>query len=831
MKNFLDNYISSLSAKRRATISEVLASTTLSKNDLENIATRLMDFKKTAPLSFNGESFGTFIRSSAFDSVIREVRHRMTDIYNSSNNISLLLDTYSSVLISEIKAIEDEIFSIEKTINNYGFSLSDGGFFDYIFIETFNDETMRDFGPISDRSGKDFDESEYAIVNSSTAMLSLNSSLLYKVPLTAQATRTNCGLTIDEVSQDLSLALNSDPTDGWRLSISSSRPINSNIDNNQFTGAQVEIELLPTNPIPCSNLILTPYADLPIDLVSVKIFESLDQDLETVFEAIGVESGTNLVIDKPTNVDFPMKNVAKILLTINQSIYSRGSLSANQAESTHRVIYDSVKDMRRRNEDVIPYRKNKKALIRVFNRTISNVSNNQKRFFRTQIPQLNFHAVSGPLTMDKMGNLHRLEKGKDEIWNYDSKLNHFIRRMVHERIFSDSYQILNDRYIYNITNNAGQRRTSLDQVAMSGNNQEFPRIEALEPEVNVDLISAESMTANGDLSYKYDIGLRNIELGSGLKIYRGIFISKSIPAPGDSTEIKLKVEDLNYRYINSARDSKMITSIEYSISNKSNPNKEDDWVPVLPIDTDSVIAERLFVNAAGDATLRFLASRENELMVYKNGYQLTLDQFSLTMSVNNNSIKGVKIPLGFFTSDDIFTIDYTPYGDESLINFTDRGFGQSVLASAYDEQGAGETFNMTPADKVITLSRNPYIDYSQATQFGSYSAEFGFQGSYQPITIVLEDGTVALNQTNYIGVNQNNLNVFNDTHTAYIHSGTNIIFNRDISQKFTVYYQYLPSNLRYRIVMRVNDTTHISPTINTVQIKSKTKKADPRSLF
>lgn len=110
MKSFLDNYINSLSAKRRSTIKDILSSTALNKKDIEAIALKLQDFSKSAPLSFKGESFGTFIPDGAFDNVIRELRHRMSDIYNSSNNISILLDTYSSVLISEIKALEDEIF-------------------------------------------------------------------------------------------------------------------------------------------------------------------------------------------------------------------------------------------------------------------------------------------------------------------------------------------------------------------------------------------------------------------------------------------------------------------------------------------------------------------------------------------------------------------------------------------------------------------------------------------------------------------------------------------------------------------------------------------------
>lgn len=837
MKDFIDNYINSLSAKRRKNIAEILNATTVSKTDIESIATRLADFQRGAPLIIEGESFGTFIDLAPIDSVVRELRLRMSDIFNVSNNVSLVLDSYSSMLISEIKALEDEIISIEKAIENYAFSLSDGGFFDYSFIETFSDETMKELDTtnikMTDRSGVDFSNDELAIVNSSSGILSLDSSLQFKAKLTGKISKTNFPLKdLLDSETKLQKALNNNKDDGWYESIDVVRPINSSLNQALTTGAQAELELiLEESAAPCSNILLSPFSDLPVEILKVTLFESIAESPEDGTVIVSIENENTITLDRPTNISFPMQNVAKFTILVNNSIYTRGNSEGNQDEVTHRIIYESVMNEKKEVEKVKPYKKNKKALMRIFSNSISDMTKEKTKFFKSQVPQLSFEANKGPLTFERMSYLHKVDKNKEKIWNFESKVGHLLRRMIHERIFSDSYQILNDRYIYNLTNFIRQGRTTFDRSSMSLNNQEFPRIEALEPQLNINVLSESAFRDSNTQTYKYDIGIRNIEIGSGIQIYRGVFISKPIPAPGDSTEVKIKVDDQNYRYSYSARDSKILTSIEYSISNKFLPLSEDDWIPILPAGTKKVLSERLFLNSAGFAPLRFAASNENEFIVYKNGYQIGVDKYTLKTNINNLSIRGIEMPINLFTPTDIFTVDYTTYNDETWINLVERGFEQSVLASAHDDVGSGETFNMSGPDRVISLSREPYIDYNLINQFGSYSNTLGFQGNYQPLSIIMSDGTVALNQTNYTGGAQNNLAMFDSTKTAYIHSGKNVIFNKDITEEFTVYYQYLPSNLRFRVIMRINDPIHASPSVNTVQLKTKVKRPNSRSLF
>jgi hypothetical protein len=296
--------------------------------------------------------------------------------------------------------------------------------------------------------------------------------------------------------------------------------------------------------------------------------------------------------------------------------------------------------------------------------------------------------------------------------------------------------------------------------------------------------------------------------------------------------VRIKVQDVNYQLRNTVRDDPVVTSIEYSVTNKSTPQKESDWMPILPAGLTSVESERFFVDDSGFGKFRFPAALTDNIAVYKNGIRLQFStESAYTYSANKQSIIGLRIPSDLTLSSDILTCSYTPAADATVVNFEKQGFSQSILASAYDQNGAGESFIGTTQDRLVSLSYDPYVDYDQVEQYGVYGSS-GFTGTYQPIVIQMADGTIATNQTNYKGFLQNSLEEYADsTAVHYIHSGKNIIFNKVITERFTVYYQYLPSNLRFKIVLRVNDLAFVTPNVDLIQVKSKTRKADSRKVF
>jgi hypothetical protein len=821
MKDFLSEYLITLSGKRNTHISELLSAASVSKNDLDSIADKLRDSKKDSPISISKEGFGSLISRNNFDAANRDAGRRILDLFQVSNRISLLLDSHTAILSSEIKTIEDEILAMEKAIANYAFTLSDSGFYDYAFIETFNDDTFREDIDLklTDRSGVDFSKEEKALVNSAAGILSLNPALSTSYPLSGSIINNNC-LSLATSNTGIDNALNTEASNGWRVAVSSPKPFTSKIDNSLTKqGAQVELEVFLSAPSPCDTILLNPFSDVPLDLMRIKIFsDNNDQStVKTVFDDIQI-------LDKPFIVNFPLQSVSKIRITLNQSVYSRGELPSTKTESIYRDFYTDIKTQRDSVTLFVgqPFDKNDEALKRIFVRSQS--KEKDLRIFRSEIPKINFEPQFGPLTIDKIVN-----HSDKRMTTYTSKASTFMRKMINEKVFANNTEILNQRSIFNANTTFLSANNSYQMTMMSGylSNQEILR----QPQLSVDILSYSTLQEQQFLDYQYSLGLRNIQVGFGERIYRGVFISKQIPAPSDSGEVKIKVDQSNFELLDTARDSGVITSTEYSISNKSNPSSELDWTAILPIGETFVNAERLFLDELGKATLRFPASTNGSFQVFKNGIKIDLDSVTEFTSTDKSSIKSIQIDPRSFSSNDIFTINYEPYGDQSILNFEQRGLDQKLLASAFDDNGAGETFYGTYNNQIITLNNDPYINYDSIFKYGSYSTTLGFNSTYQPITIIMNDGTVALNQTNYNGGTQNSLSSFDETKTVYIHSGKNIAFNKPITEKFTVFYQYLPSNIRFRVIMRVNDINYVSPTVNSVQIKTKTRKADPRKLI
>jgi len=360
------------------------------------------------------------------------------------------------------------------------------------------------------------------------------------------------------------------------------------------------------------------------------------------------------------------------------------------------------------------------------------------------------------------------------------------------------------------------RVISIDNAPEPRSRKEIPFIVSVDP-------SQTEATTIASQNYEYTLGIRNAKIGLTTNKNRGVFISKPVPMPVQSGEVRMKVNDTNYEYVNSYLDNPVVTTIEYSVTNKSTPASDKDWIPIVPSNyKGQEVIERLYPQSSGYGPLRFPASNSSSISLYKNGIAVDTDTVVKVRSDDKLTIIGLRIPASEFTlnSDDIYTVKYLPAGDPSTINFFDSGFKQKNLASAYDSNGAGEFFEGTGGSKTITLQNIPYVDFNAIESTGGYSTSVGLTGTYQPLTIVLNDGTTVYNYTNYLGLTQNELSS-TDSNYAFLQSGRQIIFNKDINQGFRVFYQYEPSYLRYRVVFRVNTPVKVSPFVDSLTVKTK----------
>lgn len=775
MRRFLDDYIASLSTRRQERVAHMLEDAKIGKDQLDIVAKQIKEFAEIVPLTLSEEGFETIISASGVESNFREAQLRVEELYELSNLISLLLDSHEAVLGSDVKALEDHLTALEKMATNYAFLLSDGGAYNYGFLEPFSDERMRDelSFAIPDRTGQSFASTERAIVRTTEGTLALPDELTVSHAMTASLVEGNATA---HVLSDTGLenALTSTST-GWRMTVATATPITSSLPGvTTAVGAQVKLSFVLSQPAPASEIRLVPFSDMPMEVVQLHLYTSNTQLPTAVLEA-------PQPLDRPFTVHFPMQAVTKFEVTLNQPTYNRMANLVNSSEQNYQMLLKEITTRESERKAEAPRTQRFVGLLR------------QETQFGTSLPEVDFQPTWGPLRLDRIAT--RFSK---YAWGAQEKLEGIFLSIFKKKQFAQVFY-----------RSVSDYSESVDVTPVGS------PVTILTPRL------ASSTTSSG-FQYEYNLGLQRVAIGTHAPGFRGVFVSKPLPSPGDIGELRVKTAENNYFLPSSDRDSTQLTSVEYSVTNVSDPQSEADWVAVLPIGAIRVDGERFVPDSSGVGFFRFQADPQGTFALYKNGYEVKLDfAASFLYDANHQAITGLRLGVDTYNSDDILTVDYIPIYDNTVVNFETSGFDEAPLVAAYDNTGAGEGFGAMGGRNTVDLSHYPYVDYGQVA-ISTYSDTYGLT-PYQPITVRLDDGTVATNLTNYKGGAQATLPT--DGH-YYIHSGNTLRFNTNIDGPFRVYYQYPQNSVRFRVVLRVNAKNFVSPTVDYVHIKAKTRRSD-----
>lgn len=801
MRSYLSNFITTLSNRRQIRVGVLLDNARVSKDQINLLAQQLFsEFGTFAALSLSQEQVNSLITSGSASLNFRDAYLRISDLFRMSNVISLMLDSHSASLSSDIKAIEDELVALEKMAANYAFLLGDGKAYDYAFLEPFNDANGREPSfnfPIPDRAGQPFGPAEQGVILADQGVLTI-----------PQMGRTHgiVGSILKghtELMQNITNFENvysSTSATGWSAVIKAPGPITSGILGvSERSGAQLLLEFSLSQPAPASQIKISPLADFALDVLQVTLYTGDSDDTANPL----LDDVDSRTLTRPLTLSFPMQPVSRFRVLLCQPTYTRTNVLRNSSEEESRVALEEVKS--RKASRIAPL--GKETL-----RTI------EDRFRRYRLTALGRKVRVGANLSDRQYKLGIPSSGNS--WGV-LNASHFLSSLQHRP--SDPEQWNPQDALSKTFYRVAQEHIPELKAYMAN----WSDIDPYDPDfraADAALSVPENLNPQ-NYNYQYRIGLSNVSIGADAPGFRGVFVSKSAPAPGDIGMTRIKTAQTN-SFTTVVRDSRQVTSVEYSVTNRSDPQLETHWIPILPVSDTEVKGERFFPDTGGRGFLRFPADPVTSIWLYRNGTKLSLGRGANILGPGTTNIIGLTLPVGDYNLDDIFTVDYTPAGDQTTISFEAAGFIDEVpLVTAYDETGAGETYTTTVGPNEVSLRHTPYIDPAQAA--ASYYNQYFGHSTFQPIVVSMASGALATNLTNYSGGASSALPLA-DQGYYYRHAGRTLVFNQPASS-FRVFYKYLENAVRFRVVLRVNDKNFVTPQVDFVHLKGKTRRPDPLS--
>jgi hypothetical protein len=187
-----------------------------------------------------------------------------------------------------------------------------------------------------------------------------------------------------------------------------------------------------------------------------------------------------------------------------------------------------------------------------------------------------------------------------------------------------------------------------------------------------------------------------------------------------------------------------------------------------------------------------------------------------------------------YNKSNIYVAKYTVSANynPNEIDFSQKSIQSFSLKTYSDKEGLGEKLSTVGLDNRAELSFDPYIDYSKFSNhiYSSSAGTIGSSGTstYSPVAVILEDGSAAINLTNYLPNKYVKyiLPINSDTETYFIQNGNSLVFSKSCNN-FKVYYDYIPESLRYKVVLRnLDPSKQSSAYVDNIVLKYQQKNTD-----
>ena len=867
MDTYIPNIISSLKSNARMSVSSVLTNVKVDKTQVNSLIANVADYqsgnKYTPSLT---PRFSALNRELIIDN-FRDADLRIKQYYSIANRVGLIINSMIDVFFSEIEKVEKDLDVLKNFIDNYEYVAGKDDLYNSNYIEKF-DNFLSDYRadgntfPIYDKDGSVFSENGNGFVDQKSGLFKIGDSIFVENLLNVVdnfMVKSNYQF-IDHSDTGFEAVLTETRQDSWSVSVKSPTILSSNLfelsqycgyDTSLIKGAQAMVEINFSSPQLIDTIYITPNYSKGLQLLQAVIFEddeivSIQPVIENPISISSISRTSQndlvklalsapLLVDNIKDISFEKTLCKKVILIFNQPVYQRTENLAQISEISSKAVHAVAKNIRKKRQantdklqDLIYSMFYQNQSLRDPKRN-TKIINNYYSYRYPCIEKVPNTSYENNVTVNDLIEAGIYDRTDNSII-YSIFSNFFSQAFDHENeIFEQNIYLENNRsapqsYNFNSpgfmpinsSNYFGDiKHQNIEPIATSGNKES----------ILIDLLNVEKKD-----QYEYNFSLKSIEFArtEKTKASSACFVSKKIPFNGHVLGLKAKVKEnvssiplANYTY-----DLKRPTSFELYFSNKEIPTLDQDWISILPSSETEVQSEVLFFDNQNFFAYTRFNFIENTISIYKDGYLLPADAYSVS---NLN-----KIELEQFDPSSVYVCKYSVDNNGynyDVIDFVKSGLISESTKQASDIDGIGEPFTKTDLSNKVTVKEMPYVN-SEAVSNCTYSPSIGtiFTGSYSsysPVKVVLQDGTIAVNLTNYSTTNNNPL--FPDLNNYYfIQNGKNIIFNKNITSPFRVIYEFLPNTIRFKMIIRKNiPEIEYNCSIDSVLVKAKTKIYDP----
>jgi len=563
-----------------------------------------------------------------FVDFFRDFSIKTKEFYSAINIIDSTMITASTILYSEIMALEKSIKDMQKYVDNYAFISGEDDLFNGSFVETFSDNIniyLNDLIALEpvDRDGQKFLRNEVGIIDTVNGTLKSGSSLVeYQITPRILDYDNNYDQYISSESKIENL-FSEEPSKSWTVTIKSPSILRSKIKeidqylnyNAQFlTGANACFTVQFQKPQKINCIRISPNFGNDLQLLQVILYKSTDKsEINSVNDSAGSAGNRTYVLQSPlfmnssTDVSFEEQQVSSVKFIFNQPMYRRVTNTASPQEMHAKALNQFLSSLRKKRlekhdklQDVVYSYFLRRNQIPYLNADVGFMPD----YYTYRYPCEDTEPQYGALSEFLQGNQTFVEMDSKNRFTNTNKLTIMIESMVSYvlgsklRMSPSAYiSVVKDENTQSTNDIVHNAHYPVNDVQSAFHHSRQDSEEIVATTTRHQLASLDH-TVDKIGYYEYGFSLKSIKFilvsnastkntvvptaGNGISQSKTFFISKRLNTSGYVNKIKMKSDYFIPQVLDTSIDMKDTCAIEFSVSNKNQPENDSDWIPIIP---------------------------------------------------------------------------------------------------------------------------------------------------------------------------------------------------------------------------------------------------------